>query len=208
MGSEKTRRRLWLVASVALCGLANVAVADTITISGQITQSTQSGTGPAVNNPGLNNILNGDVYSVILDFAGAITSGGTYDLTGASLTLFDASASASESSFNTISLTISPDGSFFDISLLGCLTTGSGCAFGNQLGINFQIPSGQLNSENVAAQAIFGLTPSLDLLEDDGITDIQGSVGGYSYVPIPEPNSIALVCVALAPLAYLRRRRG
>jgi hypothetical protein len=34
--------------------------ADTLTIGGAINQSTQDGTGPAVNNPSLNNISDGD----------------------------------------------------------------------------------------------------------------------------------------------------
>jgi hypothetical protein len=53
---------------------------------------------------------------------------------GISLAMFsEPAASASETSFGSINLTVSPDGSFDNISLLGCLTTGSGCGVGNQL---------------------------------------------------------------------------
>src|SRR5207249_3705963 len=49
------------------------ADAATITFSGIITQSTQDGTGPAVNNPSLNNIQDLQAYTVTLAFAGSIT---------------------------------------------------------------------------------------------------------------------------------------
>jgi hypothetical protein len=53
---------------------------------------------------------------------------------GISLAMFsDPAASASGTSFSSINLTVSLEGSFDNISLLGCLTTGSGCGVGNQL---------------------------------------------------------------------------
>src|SRR5271157_621757 len=195
----------WFLVCAAVCGFANMALADSITFGGVITQSTQDGTGPAVNNPSLNNIRDGDAYSVTLSFVGQITSLGTYDLTGSNLVFL--TNSALEASFHFISLTVSADGSFDDISLLGCLTTGSGCNLGNELAANFRIPSGSLNSQNVAAQGIPNLNPSLDLLEDDGVTDIQGSVTTYSYSPIPEPSTVALLWPLLPVLAWKRLRR-
>src|SRR5690349_20751802 len=42
--------------SLLVIGLVRLATADTITISGVIAQSTSDGTGPAANNPSLNNI--------------------------------------------------------------------------------------------------------------------------------------------------------
>ena len=52
-------------------GLANNALADTITFSGFITQSTPDGTGLAVNNPSLNAISDGDSFLVTLMFTGS-----------------------------------------------------------------------------------------------------------------------------------------
>jgi hypothetical protein len=92
-GLGRMRLCRWFLAGLAVCVFANVAVADMMTFGGLITQSTQDGAGPAVNNPGLNNIRDGDVYSVNLNFAGSginsINSPGTYNLTGGSLTFRD-----------------------------------------------------------------------------------------------------------------------
>src|SRR6266496_6608987 len=98
--------RRWFLAALAVCGFAKVAVADTITFGGNITQSTQDGTGPAVNNPALNTILDLQGYLVTLVFTGSVTAPGSYNLTGASLTFSDATAAASETSFDSINLTI------------------------------------------------------------------------------------------------------
>src|SRR4029077_19656355 len=63
---------------------------------------------------------------------------------------------------------------------------------------------------NVAASAVPGITP-FELLEDDGVTDIHGSVTSYSYTPTPvtatpEPGTFALFASGLMGLAALRRR--
>ena len=65
----------WRLAAVQLVAMGAVALvtagpaaADTITFGGAIAQSTQDGTGPAANNPDLNNIEDGDLYVVTLDF--------------------------------------------------------------------------------------------------------------------------------------------
>jgi hypothetical protein len=194
----------WVLTCALICGFANAARADSLVFSGTISQSTQDGTGPAVNNPSLNAIQDGDLYRVVLAFAGSINGLGTYNFTGGSLGFFDPAASAAETSFGFISLTVSPDASFDDLSLLSCLSTGSGCFRGNQLAVDFRIFSASLNSVNVTADAIPGLTPSLDLLEDDGVTDIQGSVTNYSYVP--EPPVGFMLCPLLALLAWKRLR--
>src|SRR5262249_46483815 len=119
-----------LVAAVALCGSASVAAADVVSFGGTITQP-QDPSNPAANNPTLNGINSGDAYTVTLAFSGSITAPGTYG--GGTLTFTDAAAGAIESSFGAISLTITANGAFDDFSLLGCLTTGSGCPVGNQL---------------------------------------------------------------------------
>ena len=178
--------------------------ADTLIISGIINQSTQDGTGPAENNPDLNNILDGDVYTFDLSFTGSITAPGTYDLTGSQL-LFNVGASgAAEKNFDSISLTVAQSGGFDSLSILACLTTGSGCNQGNEIDLNFSILAVDLNSQNVTANAIPGLLP-LDLLEDDGVTDIHGSATSYSYTPggtssVPEPSSVILIGSGLLAL--------
>ena len=199
-----------LLALPMVLGCANLALGDTITFGGSITQSTSDGTGPAMNNPDLNNILDGDQYVVTLDFAGSITAPGTYNLAGAVLTFVDETASPqiSETSFNSVSFSVVPDGSRFDLSMLGCLSTGSGCLLGNELAVNFSIPAAGLNQSNVVAQAIFGLNPPVDLLEDDGVTDIQGSVSSYSYSGVPEPSSLGMLVLFVAGMISWHSRRG
>jgi hypothetical protein len=205
--------RRWLLAGVAICGLVGQASAGSIlTFGGFITQSTADGTGPAVNNTGLNHILDGDAFTVkLISPSVSLAALTTYDLTGDSLTFSDPVAPASETSFDAISLTISADGIFDDFSLLGCLTTGSGCAFGNQLDANFKILATDLTSAGAGAIGLDQPHP-LDLLEDDGITDIQGSISSYSNSTVPEPDLAAEVGCLLAGLAAARsalaRRRG
>jgi hypothetical protein len=50
--------------------------ADQIKLAGSITQSTPGGTGPASNNPSLNNIADGDTYMLLLNFSGSISGPG------------------------------------------------------------------------------------------------------------------------------------
>jgi hypothetical protein len=197
-----------------LAGFANVAFADIVSFGGAIIQSTPDGTGPAVNNPSLNNILDLQTYLVTLTFTGSITAPGTYDLTGGNLTFSVPTAPASEASFGSLSLTITANGGFDDFSFLGCLTTGSDCLVGNQLDANFRILATGLNAQNVAAT---GLDPPhpLDLLEDDGITDIHGTITSYSYTgpvsAVPEPSfAVLLACifVGLAVAKHVRRVVG
>jgi hypothetical protein len=193
-----------LIAVLAACGVAGQASAEEITFGGAITQSTQDGTGPAVNNPTLNGIKDGDFYTVTLDFPGSLTSPGAFDpLAGATLTFLDTAAGAGESAFDLISLSVLPDASFADISLLACLSTGGACDQGNELDANFEIPAVQLNSKTWNGQAISGLLP-LDLLEDDGTTDIHGSVSAIAAVP--EPTQIWLLGAVIT--GALWRSRG
>lgn len=203
---------------IALAALISVAGAraDAILFTGFITQSTQDGTGPAVNNPALNNIADGDPYTVNLSFDGSIQMAGTYSLSNFSLVFADATAGATESDFTSATVAITADGANYDFSLLGCLASGSGCLTGNELTAYFLITAAALNLPASSASDIPGITP-LDLLEDDGTTDIQGSVLTYSYVgsstgvsPAPEPSyafptlAALLACLSLA----LRRKRA
>lgn len=183
--------------------------ADVIAISGTINQSTEDGTGPAENNPSLNDIKDGELYTFSLDFTGSITAPGTYDLTGSSLLFSVAVAGAVESSFDFVSLTVAQSGGFDQLSILGCLTTGSACNQGNELDLNFTISSANLNGQNVAAQGDLNLLP-LDLLEDDGVTDIHGLITTYSYTSaaaVPEPASFMLLASGLAAVALKRLLR-
>ncbi|HTR39950.1 MAG TPA: hypothetical protein VMH80_28955 [Bryobacteraceae bacterium] len=199
-------RGLWLLAG--LCAGASPGLADVITIAGGVTQSTPDGTGPAANNSSINNILDGQAYTIALTFAASITAPGTYDLTGSSLLFSVPGAPASESSFDSITLVIANFGPLDDITLRGCLTTGTACDQGNQLSAIFEIPAASLN----AATSATGLDQPhpLDLLEDDGVTDIQGSIAAYSYTrsasAVPEPASaFLLACLLAAGLGAHRR---
>ena len=209
---------------LATCGvlylLAPPLQADLVSFTGVINQSVQDGTGPAANNPAINSILDGDVYRVTVNFTGSISSTGTYALTGASATFLDVTQSVTETMFapdpasscgviSAICLVVTPDGAFDDISVLACLSSGSGCSAGNQLDALFKIPSGSLIGTNISAQSIFGLTP-MDLLEDDGVTDIKGTVTTWSnnsVSAVPEPSTIWVLASLLAPLAWIRKRR-
>jgi hypothetical protein len=198
----------WLLAGLALGSFANLAAAGTITFGGQITQSSQDGTGPAENNPSLNNIADLQDYNVILGFLGSINAPGTYNLT--SLTFSVPAAGVTETSFGTMSLTITLNGAFDDLSLLGCLTTGSGCFGGNQLDANFEIPAAALNGQNIVATGL-DLPHPVDLLEDDGVTDIQGAITTYSNTSpanaVPEPSSFGLLACLLAGWIAFRLKR-
>ena len=218
----------WLLMLLALCTMAGAAAADDLTFSGTITQSTADGTGvydystnsyQAVNNSSLNNISDGDTYTVTLDFSGSIPSPGTYDLTGAAFTDTQPGVSASETGFDLAnpltSLTVVSDGANDDLFLSVCLTAtaGSACDQGDELQVYFAIPASDLNSPVTSASVIPGLYPPLNLLEDDGQTDIQASVDSYSYsgtvTTAPEPGSLLLMCCGLLALALVQiMRRG
>lgn len=187
--------------------LAKVSFAGIIT-GGVISQSTSDGTGPAFNNASLNNISDGDAYQLTLNSLNPIVSPGLYNTPDLTLSFVDLGAGVSETAFSSVSLSIVADGSFFDISLLGCLSTGSGCNVGNELDANFRIANIDLQSANAAAFLIPGLNPSLDLLEDDGVTDIQGSVMSFSNSSVPEPSAIGLVAAGLAVLTIRKKRLG
>jgi len=187
--------------------------AATISFGGLISQSTGDGTGPAVDNPALNLIADGDAYTVQLIFSGSLAGLGALNpVPGASLAFTD--GSITENSFSSVFLTVSADSnpSLYDVSLLGCLSTGSGCGVGNDLAANFAVSAADFNSSNVPATFIPGLVPSLDLLEDDGVTDIQGTVANFSNSsprsPIPEPPAAGLLCTVLATIAWIRFYRS
>jgi subtilisin family serine protease len=198
------------MATLFAIALSSHASADTITFGGTVAAA-PGGTGPAVNNPSLNNIQDDDSYRVTLDFTGSITAPGTYPLPGASLVFSDLNESAGESSFSSVSLSVVTDGAYYDLSILGCLSTGSGCLKGNSLSANFQIPSSDLNSTNVSAHSVPLVYPPLDLLEDDGNTEYQGFVDHYSYqgtTATPEPAAVVPLIMALGAMIWFKQRVG
>jgi hypothetical protein len=195
--------RILLFPLISILACSTALYADTLTVGGIINQSTQDGTGPAVNNPSLNNISDGSSFVVGLSFVGSIPSPGTYQLIGPSLFFSVAADGALENNFDSVSVTVATAGSFDQISILACLTTGSGCNQGNELALDFMIASVDLNSQNAVAQGILNLLP-LDLLEDDGVTDIHGSITDYSYTsvsPVPEPSAFAIAVSGLLVMA-------
>ncbi len=192
------------LAILTIFALSRQASADSYTFSGLITQSDADGAVTSVNNPSLNNVADGDPFNVTLTFTGSLPGAGTFDLSSGTLAFNDPTAAASEFNFNSISLTLISDGTFFDLSLLGCLTTGSACDQGNQLNLNFQILAAQLHSPTPTPNPIAGLLP-FELLEDDGVTDIHGSLSSGSLSAIPEPIQIMPLSVMIAALLWTRR---
>jgi PEP-CTERM motif len=156
----------------------------------------------------LNNVLDGDPFTVTLNFSADITAaGGPFTLT--SLLFSDPTAGASEGAFISGSMTITQVSGMDQFSVLGCLVDPVSCLQGNELDLNFQIPSAGLNQTGVSAQFIPALLP-LDLLEDGGNTEIQGSLSGYSYAStalVPEPSTMLLFAASLAGLLVSRRSK-
>ncbi len=196
---------IWRITAAALAVLSFGGAADgaTITLSGTITQSTADTSVPAVQNATLNSIADGDVYTALLSFGAAVEAPGMYNLIGLSFT--DAMTGAAESAFLSGSLTMAQTGGSDEFSVLGCLAD---CALGNEIELEFTLPAAELNS-NGAATEIPGLPP-LDLLEDGGSTDIQGTVQSYSYQGstsgIPEPGALCLAGISLVAFGAARRK--
>src|SRR5258708_38389753 len=176
---------------LAVCGLSNVAVADIINIQGSITLSPSDGGILPVNNAALNSIADGDAYVVTLNFTGSLVFPSPNLFLTGTLTFNDITHPlATESGFSTINITVAADASFADFSLLGCLTTGGGCMIGTDLSASFQIPSAVVHAQNIMATGLDQPHP-FELLEDDGVTDIQRTIASYSYTgvsAVPEPS--------------------
>ena len=181
-----------------LCLIPACASASTVSIGGFITQSTPDGTGPALNNPSLNNIIDLQPYTLTLVTPTDITGPGFYTLTGSSLIFSVPSAPATETLFGATSLSVAADGSFADFSLFACVTSGD-CGTGNSLSASFQVPLGAVAGLDVAATGQDQPHP-FELLEDDGVTDLHGSISTYSntaQVVTPEPSTGSLALLSL-----------
>jgi len=188
----------------ALCSVGNVVRAGAITLTGAITQDLADSLETASANPSLNNVADGDAYSVVLNFSGTI-SGPVAAFALSSIQFTDMTNSASENAFISGSLTMTQASGVDTFSVLGCLIDPSTCPLGNELDLNFEIPSTGLTQTGVTASIVPGLIPSMDLFEDSGNSEIQGSITGYSQsgaAPgVPEPSTVSLLMFGAAFLA-------
>jgi hypothetical protein len=202
-------KRLLAAAALGLILFAARAGAGTITLGGTINQSTQDTGTPATANTSLNGIVDGDAFQITLTFTDPITSSGTFPLTGVAFS--DPTAAASESGFISGTMVIGPSGIYSQFSVLGCLIDTSTCLLGNQLALNFQIATASFFQSGVPVQPIPALLP-VDLLEDGGSTDIQGTLSTYSYsgpagTTTPEPSSGMLTLLGFAGWLTAKKRR-
>jgi len=185
--------------ALSLLILSATLRAGPILLTGIVTQSTVDGTGPAMNNPSLNQMTDGQAFTLELDFSGLISGAGSYALSAGTFSV--PAVAAQETGFNTLQLLVTESAGVDVFSLLGCLDSGSGCYVGNELTANFSIPSAQIDAMNVPATGLDEPHP-LDLLEDDGTTDIHADISSYSSVTepptVPEPSTGLLALTGLA----------
>jgi hypothetical protein len=135
--------RLLRAIVLMVSGVTLAVHADNITLTGTITQSQNDQPGnPAVNNPSLNNINDGNSYSATLNFTGSILLPGSYSLTGALFS--DPTGPATENGFTSGTIVISQSSGVDTFSVQACLT-GFTCNTGNELDLNFTIAASGLN---------------------------------------------------------------
>jgi hypothetical protein len=191
---------------LTLC-LTGFAHAGSITLTGIVTQSTADSMVPAMSNPSLNNIADGDLFKITMNFAGLI---GAPSSTSLSYVAFaDTTNAGGENAFISGKLVITQSAGVDQFFMLACLVDQNTCQQGNQLALNFALPQAQLQFGSATPQTIPGLLP-MDLLEDSGSTDIQGTLTTYAFresaAPTPEPTAFALTGLSLIGLAVLVRR--
>jgi|SRR5579864_2061051 len=208
MGSAILRG--FVLAGISLAIFGARANAGSILLTGTITQDLTDSGETAVANPSLNSVIDGDSYTILLNFTGAfppLPAG----IPLISIQLTDLTHSASETAFLSGSMTINQSAGVDVFSGLGCLTDPSTCVLGNELDFNFQIPSSGLGLSGVAAQVVPGLVPSMDLLEDSSGAEVQGSITGYSATGVapgvPEPSTISFAILGLAFLTVCLHNR-
>jgi len=185
----------------ALCAVESPARADIVQVTGTITQDLTDSGATAGSNPALEAIKDGDLYSVQLTFNGPILAPGVFSLT--SVQFKDLTHPVVENAFISGSMTITQSSGVDTFSALGCLIDAVTCLAGNQLDLNFEIPSSGLNMTGVAASAVPGIFPSMDLLEDGGSSDIHGTVTSYGLVAAaPEPPARPILVAAAACILW------
>jgi hypothetical protein len=126
----------------------------------------------------LNNIQDLQLYTLTLEIPTAISVPGIHNLAGSSLLLEVPDAPAEETAFDTITLSITSNVGIDEFSLSASIV-GEDCSTGNEATANFSIPDFGLNDSNVAAVGLDEPHP-FELLEDDGVTNIQASIVTYS----------------------------
>ncbi len=200
--------RLGIAAACVYLLASGVAQGTMITLGGTVTQSPQDGGATAVANPALNNVVDADAFTIQLSFAGPIGGPGAIPLT--SVSFVDTTVSAYELGFISGTAVITTAGSMSQFAVVGCLISASSCLTGNQLALNFQVPTSSLTGSNISAQPIPALL-AVDLLEDDGATEIQGTLSNYSYTgttSTPEPSTLTMIAIGAGCLLLSRRRSG
>lgn len=200
------RCRLACLVSIAAL-VAVVPCGGAITFTGAITQGIAELGGAPVANPTLASVTIGDPFTVTLSLPVSPGDSGTYPL--AAILFTDTLQNVSESAFISGTLIITTDGTTDYLTVLACLIDSVSCAAGNQLALNLTIPFGKTTAAGVSAGAVPGLLP-LDLLEDNGLTDIHGAITTYAFsapaAATPEPATALLAALALGGLAALNKR--
>lgn len=185
-----------VLALACLLVFAIGATADTITLSGSLFSVSL---GPAAFNPSLNGAQFGDQFIVQFTVTPPLASPGVYAITSASFT--DLTASATETGIDTGTLNISASGSDFVFSGFACVQAGN-CSTGNELDLNFSVPQSLLLSA-ASTTSVPGLK-DFELLEDDGATDLIGSL--TSYQTVPEPSSALLLFSGITAIFVFVKR--
>jgi hypothetical protein len=182
------------------------AYADTITITGTLTQVSKIGLLPASPILRASPVSEGDPYTLSLVFESSFSDPGDYLFNNASLQLTAGTGFQFESEFDSIALTITPSGQDDMFSMFGCSTSSSPCLDGHRLDLDFTLPAQMINGQTLQVGTIDELAQFDLLVKDAPPTDYIGTVESYTYSSAPEPASIALsLAGVLALLARLRR---
>jgi hypothetical protein len=191
------RRAVFAIACILF--FVTAGSADTITLSGSLFSVSL---GPSIFNPSLNSAQFGDEFMLQFTVVPSLAGPGVYSMTGASFT--DVTASASETAIQSGTLSVSAAGSDLVFSGFACVQSGS-CSTGNELDLNFSIPQSLLIS-SASTMSVFGLK-DFELLEDDGATDLIGSLTRYQAIPEPS-SALLIVSGIIASFVFVKRHIG